>query len=377
MTAARIPETPDEARTSPTPKHNTPRRAISKQQAIPDSHPKPSTPAAQNSDETKGDTSPKSSSSRRSNLPADQSTTDSHAGGVGGDQDTQQAIPLTTAINTSPAGGDPDSSGSILPAQTQVSSGPLLFDPVLHMLATGLDDIEKAKNAQANRYRQLTRTATDKDGEERGFGLDETDPAVKALAIQLETLTQLNTGMTKALEKQLKKHPLWPWIEAQKGLGAKTTARLLHAIRDPYWNDLHNRPRTVSELWAFCGLHVLGGGDTGQSRPDAHIANAGVAPRRKRGQKANWSTDAKTRAYLIAEAMVKNRASAYRALYDEGRERYADAVHAAPCAQCSALPGAPLKDGHKHARAMRLVSKEVLKDLWRESKRIYEQQEQR
>lgn len=286
----------------------------------------------------------------------------------------------------------------------------LLFDPLLSTLAAGLDDIERSKNAQANRLRQLTRTGEDKDGEERGFGLDANHPAVAALSAQLAGLEALNKEMTKALQRQLKSHPLHPWIKAQSGLGDKTVARLLHAIRDPYWNDLHDRPRTVSELWAFCGLHVLPGSQrprddqhqpaagttpaadhgplghqypivgsstvhTGRDALDALMEPAGVAPRRRRGHKANWSTDAKTRAYLIVESCMKNRNSPYRKVYDDGREKYAEAVHAHACAPCGAAVGAPLKDGHKHARAMRLVMKAVLKDLWIESKRLYEPSE--
>lgn len=273
--------------------------------------------------------------------------------------------------------------------------GMLLWDPVLQTLASGLDDIESARIAQANRHRILTATKPDPDGEMRGFGLDENHPAVAALSMQLATLTELEQAMTKALAKQLKTHPLHPWVKAQCGLGDKQVARLLAAVRDPYWNDLHDRPRTVSELWAYSGLHVLpaghmssgaqiapaggdtrGGGDTGQNHAGTQYLRAGVAPAHKRGQRSNWNNEARTRIYVIAESCMKNRRSPYRAVYDTGREKYAEAVHAAPCAQCGkkgqpAQPGTDLRDGHKHARAMRLVMKTVLRDLWIESRRIY------
>lgn len=270
-----------------------------------------------------------------------------------------------------------------------------LWDPLLQTLASGLDDIESARIAQANRLRILTATAPDSDGETRGFGLDGKHPAVIALHVQLATLAELEKGMTKALSKQLKTHPLHPWISAQVALGDKQVARLLAAIRDPYWNDLHDRPRTVSELWAFCGLHVLpaanaatdahsacaggstrGGSDTAQWFNGGQTANAGVAPARRRGQVCNWSQEARTRIYVIAESCLKNRRSPYRPTYDDGRAKYAEAVHQVPCVRCGpkgkpALEGSPLSDGHKHARAMRLVMKHVLKDLWIESKRLY------
>jgi hypothetical protein len=58
-------------------------------------------------------------------------------------------------------------------------------------------------------------------------------------------------------------------------------------------------------------------------------------------------------------------------------------MHAAPCQQCAgkgksaeAAIGAPLRPGHQHARALRLVAKEVLKDLWVASKEIHEKLQQ-
>lgn len=335
----------------------------------------------------------------------------------------------STAPNGSTSGeSDVDSSIPTLISHTQVKSGMLLFDPLLATLAAGLEDIEKVRIAQSHRLRILTRTEADADGEFRGFGLDESHPMVAALSAQLDGLIELNKAAGKTLDKQMKTSRLHPWISGQFGLGDRQMARLLGTIRDPYWNDLHDRPRTVSELWAYCGLHVLpashyagkthssdadrtavlvahyvgephlssggesSGGDTGHSGSEAHSNFVGVAAKRRRGVKANWSTEAKTRCYLIAESCVKARrkpcvaddetgltahvtgcvCSPYRIVYDDGRAKYAESVHAVACPPCSALPGAPLKDGHKHARAMRLVMKAVLKDLWIESKRIYE-----
>lgn len=235
-----------------------------------------------------------------------------------------------------------------------------MFDPLLETLAAGLDDLEAVRIAQGNRYRILTLSTADSDGETRGFGLDAGHPAVAALGVQLESLEQLEAAMIKAQRVQLRTHPLHPWIKAQVGLGDKQMARLLASIQDPYWNNLHDRPRTVGELWAFCGMHVV----------------AGSAPRRARGQAGNWSAQARMRIWNIAGSCVKQRRSPYRLTYDSGRARYADATHSAPCVRCGptghpAPEGSALSDGHKHARAMRLVMKAVLRDLWLESRRIH------
>jgi hypothetical protein len=286
--------------------------------------------------------------------------------------------------------------------------------PLLALLADTLDDLERTRIANENRLRQLTRTGTDADGEERGFGLTLDQPQVAVLADIVEALAKLEHQSTLNLQRALRKHPLGPWVKATIGIGEKQGARLIAAIGDPYWNTLHDRPRTVSELWAYCGYQVIfpaaqrvvdahessGGGerthpgqstteahpsgagvikqgDPGHTVGDTHMSAAGVAPTRTRGQRANWSTTAKTRAYLVAESCIKQARSPYRAIYDDGRAKYAEAIHRRPCRRCGpagkpAETGTPLSAGHQHARAMRLVSKEILKHLWRESKRIHD-----
>ena len=83
--------------------------------------------------------------------------------------------------------------------------------------------------------------------------------------------------------------------------------------------------------------------------------------------------------YLYAVHSVDCRCSRYRVLYDTGRDKYADTAHPAECKRCGpagqpAAVGSPRSAKHQHAMALRLVAKEVLKDLWREAKRIHEDQ---
>ena len=240
--------------------------------------------------------------------------------------------------------------------------GGWLRDPVLGILADVLDDLEKVRIANENRVRQLTRTEADSDGEERGFGLTLDNPMVKKLVTSVEALAQAEKDATANLQKAMKAHPLGPWVKSQNGVGEKQAARLLATIGDPFWNDLHDRPRTVSELWAFCGYAV----------------HDGHAQARRRGERSNWSADAKMRTYLISVSCVKQSAekSKYRRVYDEGRAKYADAVHPHDCKRCGpagkpALAGSPLSAGHQHNRAIRLISKELLKDLWIASRDLY------
>jgi hypothetical protein len=298
-------------------------------------------------------------------IPIDHTPADAHQGVVGGEQ-------------------TPDR-----PAEPQpLPPVAALADPVLALAAEVVDDLERIRIANQNRWRQLTRTATDKDGEERGFGLTPDHPDVAVLSGIIDALTAQEHAAVLNLKRAMRKHPLGPWVKATVGVGEKQAARLLAAIGDPYWNTLHDRPRTVSELWAYCGLHTLpaspvandahdplaGRGqapaDRDQHEPqaalvdgvdlgsgprqkaiDAHPTSAWVAAKRRKGQRANWSTTAKTRAYLIAESCIKQAQSPYRPAYD-ARRAHTDITHPEWTA------------GHSHNDAMRIVAKEVLKGLW-------------
>jgi hypothetical protein len=291
-------------------------------------------------------------------------------------------------------GGEQGENGS---TATKVSLAPIvrssLADPFLALAADILDDLEHTRIANENRLRQLTRSEADADGEERGFGLDESHPDVARLAAMVEALARLEHDATLNLQRLMRKHPLGPWCKAQRGIGEKQAARLLAAIGDPYWHSLEDRPRTVSELWAYCGYHTLpashwrlgiqstsaGGSDSAgsdQGMPCAQTAS--VAARRQRGQRANWSAIAKTRAYLIAErCMVAG--GWYREVYDKRKAATEGRLHVAPCVRCGpsghpAQPASSWSAGHRHADALRITAKAILRDLWREAKRIHEEE---
>lgn len=133
---------------------------------------------------------------------------------------------------------------------------------------------------------------------------------------------------------------------------------------------------------------------------------AGVAPRRRKGAHANWNAQARSRAWLIANSCLKQPVGTrYRDVYIDGRAKYADAVHTSCCERCTACttcgnaasknktehlaehgcdnrrlsvagPGSPLSPAHQHARALRLIAKEVLKDIYVEAKAWHENEEE-
>lgn len=249
--------------------------------------------------------------------------------------------------------------------------GPILADPTLAMCADVVDDLERVKIANQNRLRTLTA------GGEHGHGLTLDHPDIKRLAALVDALAAAEHQAVLNLSRVMRHHPLGPWVKAHNGIGEKQAARLLATIRDPYWNDLHNRPRTVRELYRLCGQDVVG--TSAQSSFDSQgAAGAGVAPSKQRGERVTWSPDARMRLWLVADKCVQVTSSPYRKVYDDGRLKYADAVHAAECKRCGpkgkpAQPGSPLSAGHQHARARRLIAKAILRDLWAEAKRIHDE----
>lgn len=243
--------------------------------------------------------------------------------------------------------------------------GPLLDDGSLVVLAETVFDLEKTRIGNSNRLAILTKTEPDEDGVQRGFGLSELHPAVQQLQGLVTGLEQLEAQAVRELEKAMKRHPLGPWVAKQNGIGLKTVARLLAVIGDPYWNTADNKPRTVSQLWAYSGYHVF---------------SSGQAARRQKGVQANWSTQAKTRTYLIAESCIKR----YVRATCPGDEHKV-VTHAEDCA-CSpfrkvydarrahtVVSNPDWTDGHRHNDAIRVTAKEVLKELWRESRRLHEE----
>jgi hypothetical protein len=309
----------------------------------------------------------------------------------------------------SPAAGSnvPDPAAIVGTAPTLRS----LLDPALSLAADILDDLERVRVANENRLRQLTRTAVDSDGEERGFGLDESHPDVARLAAMVATLKAVEHDAVLNLQHKLRKHPLGAWVKAQRGIGEKQGARLLAAIADPYINSAKGAPRTVSALWAYCGLHVLpvgqssygaqsaaadrnqlpagqssldapsddaGGGqhgDPGQKGSDTHGVTAGVAAKRRKGERANWSGNAKMRAYLVAQSCMKQLDTDCRDGHGSNDAQFWSAVPACPCSPYrvtydmrrahTAVTHPEWTDGHSHNDALRIAAKAILRDLWR------------
>lgn len=195
-------------------------------------------------------------------------------------------------------------------------------DALLLFLADALDDLERVRIAADNRVRAM----------EQVKGMADTPERNKMAKLALE-VRMLEHNATLDLQRAMRAHPLGPWIKATVGIGEKQGARLLAAVGDP-----GERPN-VAKLWAYCGLHVVDG----------------ARPKRRRGERCNWSGSAKMRARLIAESCIKHSHSPYRPLYDHERAKWAERQ---------------TTDLHKHNHALAVVAKAVLRDLWVEARRL-------
>ncbi len=272
-----------------------------------------------------------------------------------------------------------------------------LADPLFAFTADVLDDLEDVKIASQNRLRQLTRTGVDKDGEERGFGLDATHPDVARLTALVAGLVDLEHQAALNLQRKMRAHPLGEFARTHRGIGDQRLARLLAAIGDPYLNSATGQPRTVSQLWAYCGLHTLpadhrlddthgstvdggqeSGSDLDHAKSDTPARAEQVAARRTKGQKSNWSTKAKTRAWLNIESCMKQLDAGCKT--DTG---VADHLDGCPCSAYritvdhrrihTAVTHPDWTPGHSLNDAMRIASKALLRDLWRTARDIHQQ----
>lgn len=270
-----------------------------------------------------------------------------------------EAIQVSITMPPSPR-PDPDRNGSAaidLPRPNFQA----LADPFLALAADVLNDAEENRKANANRLRHLTRTEADEDGAVRGLGLDESHPDVARLAALVDLLGQVEHQATLNLARLMRQHPLGPWIKAQRGVGDKQAARLLAVVLDPCYKA-DGTPRTISDLWSYCGH-----GDASRKRRKG-MSQAELF--------AMGNQDAKMRLWNISASCLKA-GGHYADVYRARRVVTAEREHAADCFRCGpsgrpALAGSPWSPAHQHADALRIVGKEFLRDLWIEARRIHD-----
>lgn len=206
-----------------------------------------------------------------------------------------------------------------------------------------LDGIESLRIAMESRVRSMMQ-----DGIHPQF----TEVSQRMVA----DLADMEKRATKDLERAMKDHPLGPWVKRSVGIGMKQGARLIAAIGPISWNALDDRLRRgPAELWAYCG-YVPG-------------------QKRKKGVKSNWNANAKSRSFLIAECAIK---AGVRKLdgcddtdgYDVEHREAITPLGVVYLKARRSWADRDVKDGHKHNHALRLVAKEILKDLFLEAREL-------
>jgi hypothetical protein len=177
------------------------------------------------------------------------------------------------------------------------------------------------------------------------------------------------------------------WETESTGIGLHLIARLLGRVGAPdtaivhYWEgagatrtlmEEPARPRTIGQLWQLCGH-----GD-----PARRITKGMTADQLA----AVGNPHCKMVVHLLAESAIKepgrkidelldgtadgDASWPYRIVYEHRRLVTVDRVHAGPCVRCGpsgkpALEGTPWSKGHQHGDGLRVVGKELLRDLWR------------
>jgi hypothetical protein len=252
-----------------------------------------------------------------------------------------------------PAGGDTLAANR--PTKTPPTPNGVTSDGWLELRiwAEMFDDAQKARIANTNRA-------------ERGG----VEPAV--YAAHLDALRRAEHECRLSLRRCYRRvtpQPIQHWQKVTNGIGIDLLARLLGHMGHPVWATPHHwegagssrtlvadEPfhRTVGQLWQYAGH--------------------GAPSRKAKGMTADelyamGSPKLKMLVHLNAESCMKCMSSPFRLVYDDVRLAVADKVHTVECVRCGpsgkpAQPGSLWSPGHQHAHALRVVGKQILKELW-------------
>ena len=238
-----------------------------------------------------------------------------------------------------------------------------IADPMLFTLAQTLQDYETLRIAEEHRLRIFSTPSDvpDEDGVCRGFGYAEDSNEVQIVKGLIDPLKELEHRTVLSLQKRMRVNPIWPYFKDVKGVGEKTLARLMACIGDPYLRPLDDgsyTPRTVGQLWAYCGMHTM-------PNKDGEI----VAAKRMKGVQANWNTEAKTRLFLLSQNLLrqgirKDKDGNQFAVTEYGQLYLDRRAH-------TAVTHPEWNPGHGLNDALRIMGKELLKQLWQAAREIH------
>ena len=180
------------------------------------------------------------------------------------------------------------------------------------------------------------------------------------------------------------------WQQEHPGLGEHLVARLLGHLGHPVHAEPHHWEgdgakrhlvadatfdRRVSDLWQYAGH-----GDPARKRAKGMTKEEAFglgSPNLKMIVHLLSESAVRARAYSVKDAtnpkeyvrVVRTPPPRYAEVYDLRRLTTAMRMHGGSCVRCGpsgkpALPGSPWSKAHQHADALRIVGKEILRDLW-------------
>ena len=231
-----------------------------------------------------------------------------------------------------------------------------------HELRTGRTDDRLPRPGRHRRIAEVQRQPTshptttdpDEDGEVRGFGLGATHPAVITQQAGRTESSRWRKCRSRRSRRLCADTPsgLGSWLKRASGsskprvfwrLSVTRTGTLLRTDRDP---------------WQSCGRTA--------------VLHRGKAPARDSEQLVHGREDAR----LERCAEHHQVGGPWRDLWDERRAHTEEALHTDVCVRCGpsgkpAQPGSPKSLAHLKADADRYVSKRLLRELWREARKLH------
>lgn len=277
--------------------------------------------------------------------------------------DHQSSDTQSVLVSGSAVVGTDETIGSTIPTDLSSRLAYPIADPMLFTLAQTLQDYETLRIAEEHRLRifSMPSDVPDEDGVCRGFGYAEDSDEVQVVKGLIDPLKDLEHRTVLSLQKRMRVNPIWPYFKDVKGVGEKTLARLMACIGDPYLRPLDDgsyEPRTVSQLWAYCGMHTM-------PNNDGEI----IAAKRMKGVQANWNTEAKTRLFLLSQNLLrqgirKDKDGNQYAVTEYGQLYLDRRAH-------TAVTHPEWNPGHGLNDALRIMGKELLKQLWQAAREIH------
>jgi hypothetical protein len=197
-----------------------------------------------------------------------------------------------------------------------------------------LDKVEEKKERKKfdKKYKDENLDKLLREMQESGkITADESAHITKLLGIA-KAEHKLEAQYKEIIESWASGYKVYEWLDSIRGIGSVLGGGLLATF------DVR-KTKHISSFWAYAGLGVV----------DGH------APKRTRGEKLNYSTQARTLCWKVADSFIKQRTHIYRDIYDITKAE-----------ETAKLKDSGEKGWKQHAdlRARRKMVKAFLADFW-------------